>query len=726
MNQNETQCSDDSTCVDKRSSGSRRCLGPSCGMEGSGADEAVRKEPGVDTLKRSGWTSALAFFHGMEMEEIKKTLGVACANWELEDFEGLRQEAKRQKLALEMDENEKIRNPALGHKEVGWIPRTGHANLGLKVDGIELKKARAMLPRMVWPNRLERRLSHAKDDAQREKLEDEERTRQINRLVELLKRAELMPEETLKTGAASAWLTRRRAMGRRASTLRAHVRMGERMQEFASGCLGQKWFTDVSQVMDYIAGRLEEPCGRSVPMSIYAALKFLEASAELPATSRLSEDPILMNFMAEIGKSGWWVARIRTSANRLVLGIILCWEFLVLEMSESGYIRLFAWFKLVKFWAMLRWSDTLGIPPARMRWSKNDGLTGDIVRSKTTGAGKRIEVQQFCVSNGAFLLGPHWLEVGYELFEKYGKEARNEKRDFMMPRPNKALDGFRESMVNYSDAMSMSRALLRELKAPMRDGGSMEFVVIEDEVGGFWSEHSERVTMASWAPALGIKQDIVKRWGRWQPSVDEEYVKTTKLLVNKAQNEVASRMQKELGKDLVGDEEVLGDLEKRLRERSVPEEVIKKQLKRLRYPQKLRQQSMKGAADPGEPGVGSELEVTSPAESAMGKVDLEEWEVELPDPTLEIGLGTFVMSVVGRSKRRTLHQVGGCYRIPGVDYKEFVVIGGERPELVPGERLCGTCFGQRDKTVTEAEMVPSSESSSTDLVSSDPDKSDSS
>ena len=36
-------------------------------------------------------------------------------------------------------------------------------------------------------------------------------------------------------------------------------------------------------------------------------------------------------------------------------------------------------------------------------------------------------------------------------------------------------------------------------------------------------------------------------------------------------------------------------------------------------------------------------------------------------------LGTYILSVVGRTKRRTLHQVGGCYRVPGLHYKEFVV-----------------------------------------------------
>ena len=190
-----------------------------------------------------------------------------------------------------------------------------------------------------------------------------------------------------------------------------------------------------------------------------------------------------------------------------------------------------------------------------------------------------------------------WLQKGYELFQQFGREAKNEKRDFMLPRPSSGLNGFRSSMVTYPDAMAMSRALLRELRAPIRSGGQMEDLIVTDEIGGFWSEHSERVTMASWAAATKIRQDIIKRWGRWRPSVDEEYVKTTKMLVLEAQGQVAGTI-KRIGwsKDPVGDEEVLQQLAERLEERAV-DEVVKKQLRRLRFLQTSQQESMLGAAD---------------------------------------------------------------------------------------------------------------------------------
>ena len=69
-----------------------------------------------------------------------------------------------------------------------------------------------------------------------------------------------------------------------------------------------------------------------------------------------------------------------------------------------------------------------------------------------------------------------------------------------------------------------------------------------------------------------------------------------------------------------------------------------------------------------------------------------------PAPEERYNLGTYILSVVGKTKRRTLRVIGGCYRVPGVHYRDFVVVGMERPEILPdqGERLCSTCFTKKD------------------------------
>ena len=88
----------------------------------------------------------------------------------------------------------------------------------------------------------------------------------------------------------------------------------------------------------------------------------------------------------------------------------------VVDLSEKRYVRAFSWFKLLKLWAALRWDDTMGIPPSSVQMLPGRGLRGKILRSKTTGEGRRVDVQEFYVANGCWLLAERWLEVGWSLF----------------------------------------------------------------------------------------------------------------------------------------------------------------------------------------------------------------------------------------------------------------------------------------------------------------------
>ena len=38
-------------------------------------------------------------------------------------------------------------------------------------------------------------------------------------------------------------------------------------------------------------------------------------------------------------------------------------------------------------------------------------------------------------------------------------------------------------------------------------------------------------------------------------------------------------------------------------------------------------------------------------------------------------------------------------------YKEFLVVGDERPQLEVGERLCASCFGKADKAAAEKRQL---------------------
>ncbi len=79
---------------------------------------------GVQGLRKGGWESALAYFDGMSLEEMKKVFGDDCSRWGLQDFEDLRAGARKQRRAIDPEENKVIKEPAMGHKDNQWIPQT--------------------------------------------------------------------------------------------------------------------------------------------------------------------------------------------------------------------------------------------------------------------------------------------------------------------------------------------------------------------------------------------------------------------------------------------------------------------------------------------------------------------------------------------------------------------------------------------------------------------------
>ena len=179
--------------------------------------------------------------------------------------------------------------------------------------------------------------------------------------------------------------------------------------------------------------------------------------------------------------------------------VVRAWEVGVLDVTLQSFKRVFCWYKLIKLWGALRSHDSQGVLPSTMEFDPLAGLQGEIMRAKTTGVGRRVEVVQFYVAADAWLVHKDWLKVGLQLFMTMNKDIAMEKRDFMMCKPNESLRGFRKGMLSYPEAMCYSRALHTELYSIRLDEDGQPQRLMIPEATSYWSEHSERVTIMSCA-----------------------------------------------------------------------------------------------------------------------------------------------------------------------------------------------------------------------------------
>ena len=188
------------------------------------------------------------------------------------------------------------------------------------------------------------------------------------------------------------------------------------------------------------------------------------------------------------------VTRPTRKAPRAPLSFLVVWECMVVCVTLPVFTRMFAWFRLVRCWAAMRFDDHRGLLPSSVKVA-NGRLTATLVRTKTSGVGKKREELYICVSAHAYMREESWLAVGWDLWERVGIE-----RDFFMGLPTPSLDGMLNIEAQYADERAMSRALMSQALAP--DGSPLLFV---PGAYDFWLDHSDRAFLTS---AVGCLDNV--------------------------------------------------------------------------------------------------------------------------------------------------------------------------------------------------------------------------
>ena len=87
---------------------------------------------------------------------------------------------------------------------------------------------------------------------------------------------------------------------RDASTLRKHVKTWQRARTWLAATFNILWPQQAFQLAMHLEARAREPCGRSIPTSIYKTFVFLEHAGEVPRERQLQNEGALKNALEEI------------------------------------------------------------------------------------------------------------------------------------------------------------------------------------------------------------------------------------------------------------------------------------------------------------------------------------------------------------------------------------------------------------------------------------------
>ncbi len=127
--------------------------------------------------------------------------------------------------------------------------------------------------------------------------------------------------------------------------------------------------------------------------------------------------------------------------------------------------------------------------------------------------------------------------------------------------PDATLQGFRATPVRYADELALSRALLVALCPPERVCGGWApglGQLLGPEAANFWTVHSDRAVLATWGACMGMPKSALDAFGRWAASGSDEYIRSTRNIVTKAQASIAAALRSGAGgPDLIGEGELL-------------------------------------------------------------------------------------------------------------------------------------------------------------------------
>ena len=327
-------------------------------------------------------------------------------------------------------------------------------------------------------------------------------------------------------------------------------------------------------------------------------------------------------------------------------------------------------------------------------------------RSKTSGPDKATKILPIYVSREAWVADSRWLACGQALLS--GELGFD--RDYLVPLPDHSLEGTCGLKAQYSDALGLTRELLRRL--PQADDSSKP--LLSEAASRFWSEHSDRAGCSGWLASLGVPADQRGFLGRWAvTSTADQYVRVAIRVVENLQNMAAKAARRSLrgGRDFFGEEAVLEDLRRFLLTKGASNEGAEEQLRVLTAadaslpvpfdPRAALQQNADSDEDWAKldehepvPSAHEGLATPRPAldEDIAEEIDLEQISLKAEAGAREDAETAAPPHgfVIAKTKKglKTLHFVGNCGKVPGEHYKSFDVWGDVLP---PPEEMDGTC-----------------------------------
>ena len=451
----------------------------------------------------------------------------------------------------------------------------------------------------------------------------------------------------------------------RGSTMRSYLRVLIPYLQYLERTQEAYWTDNIVDALEFLKVVSERPCSPSYPQKLSQALHWYQKTGGWTGDSILTNNPLWAKAV------GYWTEALYNQVQPLKQAPRLPWimvaslELFISDVSNALALRYKAFITMLKLIGTLREDDVQHFNVRKLR-IMGDVLSTVIMRTKTTGAAKRVRQLPVAIWSGWTLTGTLWLEHGLSM----ASDVLEPGADYSLPLFDQRGEPSKEPM-SYSGSAALSKKLYTQLRVPVYNLEDQSWKQSSERLllpgmASFWTEHSPRAVMPSSAQLLGISKEIRDCLGRWSPTGADDYARGYRLAVGKVQCSVLEAVL--AGDDRLAEHEVLDRISQAADIGTFNEDQARRFRDFLEY-------RVEGFAK--ELAKARKVEA-DPISEACSSIDLLrdlEVPVEVPCKPERAGMKKLKFLIVYSRNRRSakLHRIGGCEwsRLTLNDSQEF-------------------------------------------------------
>ena len=558
----------------------------------------------------------------------------------------------------------------------------------------------------IPPTRYKSRLHLAKfqGPSARRDAEESERQRWLQLLANLIVGTDTPMGRLLQSRQGDISLL---GAGRRAGTLRSRVRNIRHFLAWLAVNHGITYPTRQTHLTDFMQVRLSEPCNRGSLKLVHESFIFVDIVSGLEPNLRLTSSQLYITIYRELMTKAL-PGKLPRQAPRMFSSMLKALEQLVMSVSSPVYFRIYAWWTCIQSWATLRFDDHRGINPRDIRIDSSS-FSATLTRGKTIGEDKAIRSRPLIIDSESYLHSRSWITTGWNIL----KETAGYERDYLLPSPSTNYHGVTRTELRYSIAHAMLGRVLGTLTL---DG----IRLFPFQIQQYWTPHSSRALLPSATLILDFPKSQRDFLGGWNPQASDRYARTARRAITAMQKAVVRAIHSRKT-DPLSEQDLAEHFEQYLSEQRPPQDSIAQCVSSLRP-----QFSIREIPEP--------VELSEDVEQVPAPIEVPTQIPQIPHPAVKRQRRTeilgsnpkerraqirdmlepgFYLCRSGKKRIRTVHRLGHCFALPGVDYFDYDYLGLSLPKRSGYDVVCGLC-SKKDAQHVRAVSSASQSSSSTD------------